>query len=65
MIRFIFCRFSNQSIERIYYLGVDLADWVSVYEAEGVPPEVVLGREEVQAVLLGAPVRLGPVPLNN
>ena len=51
-----------KSTERIYHLVVDLADWVSVYEAEGVPPEVVLGGEEVQAVLLAAPVRLGPVP---
>ena len=51
-----------KSTERIYYLLVDLADWVSVYEAEGVPPEVVLGGEEVQAVLLAATIRLGPVP---
>ena len=51
-----------KSTERIYYLVVDLADWVSVYEAEGVPPEVVLGGEKVQAVLLAATVRLGPVP---
>ena len=38
------------------------ADWVSVYEVEGVTPEVVLGGEKVQAVLLAAPVRLGPAP---